>query len=97
MNTDNKQGNAEPNPASAGSAKPAAWMIECAPGASSFTDMRHVAMRWPKAEIIPLYRQPPFTFTDAEREAVVRSERWARLEGYVSDAAALRGLLERMG
>ena len=37
------------------------------------------------------------TLTAAEREAVVRSERWARLEGYVSDAAALRGLLNRQG
>jgi hypothetical protein len=34
--------------------------------------------------------------TDAEREAVERSERWARLEGYDSDAATLRGLVARL-
>ena len=37
----------------------------------------------------------PVTLTDAEREAVAKSERRARLEGYDSDAATLRWLLER--
>jgi hypothetical protein len=46
------------------------------------------------AKVIPLYRSP--TFADAERVAVERSERWARLEGYDSDAATLRGLLARL-
>jgi hypothetical protein len=45
---------------------------------------------------VPLYLAPQPTLTDAEREAVERSERWARLEGYDSDAATLRGLLERL-
>ena len=38
---------------------------------------------------------PPVRLTDAEREAVEKSERWARLEGYDKEAATLRGLLER--
>jgi hypothetical protein len=46
-------------PASAGShGEPFAWAAECAPGAWSFTHMRHVAARWPQSETIPLYRTP---------------------------------------
>jgi hypothetical protein len=40
---------------------------------------------------------PQPALTDAERKAVEKSERMARLEGYDNDAATLRGLLHRLG
>jgi hypothetical protein len=59
-------------------------------------------------EIVPLYRKPQPTLTDAEREAVEQAAQWmvqlAKDRGeihsagyFVDDAATLRGLLERLG
>ena len=105
MSDDNTQGGSEPSPASAGSqlrdqiaalvhdamrfdreAKTPTWQ-----GGNSYAESRARQAAWQIATLL----QP--TLTDAERAAVERSERWARLEGYDSDAATLRGLLSRTG
>ena len=85
-------------PASAGShAEPVGWQATDEFGRpSGFLSWKDGETRWPNNESVPLYLAPQPTLTDAEREAVERSERWARLEGYDSDAATLRGLLERL-
>jgi hypothetical protein len=63
---------------------------------SGFLSWRDGETRWPKSQMVPVYLRPQPTLTDAERAAVERSERWARLEGYDSDAATLRGLVARL-
>ena len=99
MNTDNTQDGAEPSLASAGSrVEPFAWAAECAPGAWSFTHMRHVASRWPQSETIPLYSQPQPTLTDEERERVSVVADWASEHLGQDDpgVVALRALMERL-
>ena len=52
-------------------------------------------------EVVPLYRRPHPTLTDAEREAIYRASQYLSqndvFEGMAEDAATLRGLLERLG
>jgi hypothetical protein len=98
MNTDNTRDAAEPPPASAGShSEPVGWQATDEFGRpAGFLSWKDDETRWPKNESVPLYLQPKPALADAEREAVERSERWARLEGYDSDAATLRGLLARL-
>ena len=92
---------AEPSLASAGSrGEPFAWAAECAPGAWSFTHMRHVASRWPQSETIPLYRQPQPTLTNEEREAIAwainkTAQSYDDAEGGPIKREAMRGLLQR--
>ena len=100
------QGDAAMSPASAGSV--VAWAVVCGDCVdSTFTD-RDEAVEWacgliPPPQIVPLYRSP--TLTDAEREAVEEACNFysheCETDGATDDdyqnAAALRGLLERMG
>ena len=101
------QDSAAMSPASAGSrGEPFAWAAECAPGAWSFTHMRHVASRWPQSGTIPLYSQPQPALTNEEREAIeygalvcdatagMANDR-ATIDGAIRAADVLRGLLER--
>ena len=110
MSNDNTRDAAEPSLASDGSyAEPFAWAAECAPGAWSFTHMRHVASRWPQSETIPLYRKPQPTLTDEEREAIMRlceavaeyseidrQENGCHADDDMAAVAVARGLLKRM-
>jgi hypothetical protein len=80
--------------------KPVAWSVLESPHSLLFFDgeetAREVAFR-AGVGAMPLYRKPQPALTDAEREAVEKSERMARLEGYDNEAATLRGLLHRLG
>ena len=113
MSDDNKQGAAEPSPASTGSVagEPDAWMHVS--GGLSLGVFKHVDPGL-RHLCVPIYQRPPVAekattarLTDAEREAVrfcvtASLPETQKLGGVAGElcmmhAAALRGLLERMG
>ena len=101
MSDDNKQDADEPSPASDGSVagKPVAWFVDGV-GYPYATVIRERAQAWADSDggvIVPLYRQPQPTLTDAEREAVAWAEDCADSQREWKIGATLRGLLERLG
>ena len=79
MSIENTQDADEPSPASDGSVagKPVAWFVDGV-GYPYATVIRERAQAWADSDggvIVPLYRQPQPTLTDAEREAI----EWASL------------------
>jgi hypothetical protein len=103
MNTDNTQGGAEPSPASAGShgsasrwnGVPVAWAAVVQNGvplclAYHRQDAQGAVVGM--AQVVPLYRSP--TLTDAEREAIKESIKFAFPASHPT-ATTLRNLLQR--
>jgi hypothetical protein len=85
--------------------EPVAWAVNHAHGTTlweSETKARKVATEWLAsrvwvwAEVVPLYRQPQPTLTDAEREAIRFAAVLYGQGGREADAETLRGLLERL-
>jgi len=75
--------------------EPVAWLIH-ADGwqmVSLFREHADAAADENDAEVSPLYRQPQPTLTDEEREAL----EWAEDASNTKRAAAIRGLLKRLG
>jgi len=104
MDTDNTNRYAEPSPASAGS-QPVAWAV-MQPDSYSVFASRMLAEKMQElcasGEVVPLYRQPQPTLTDAEWEAVwlaigMFAEGPEHIKRHEEMADALRGLLERLG
>ena len=92
---------AEPSLASAGS-QPVAWEIRRSDGAlEAFTPCVRMAEQILRCigvgTILPLYRQPPPTLADEEREAIAGAIAAEHGRGAWAWAATLRGLLERLG
>ena len=95
MNSDNTQDAAEPSPASAGS-QPVGWGAVAADGSVVWMMRRREHVEGAVADgtsIVPLYRHPQPTLTDEEREAL----EWAEDASNTKRAAAIRGLLDRLG
>jgi len=100
MSDDNKQDADEPSPASDGSVagKPVAWFVDGV-GYPYATVIRERAQAWADSDggvIVPLYRQPQPTLTDAERAAVAWAEDCADSQREWKIGATLRGLLSRL-
>jgi hypothetical protein len=108
MDTDNTRDAAEPSLASAGS-QPEAWANEDDDGIYEVgLSEAHAHYVWVRAatgkfrhrnpRIVPLYRHPQTTLTDAEREAVgMAYSRLTAIPHYEAVSATLRRLLERLG
>ncbi len=102
MSNDNTRDAAEPSPASAGS-QPVAWEIRRSDGAlEAFTPCVRMAEQILRCigvgTILPLYRQPQPTLTDAEREAIALAKsRLGTSDGDWQADDVLAALLERLG
>jgi hypothetical protein len=100
MSNDNTRDAAEPSPASAGS-QPVAWLAHSDQWEmlSLFREHADAAANEWNWSVEPLYRHPPFTLTDAEREAVERAVNFCECTTSplpTSDQiATLRALLQR--
>ena len=95
MDIDNTQGTAEPSLASAGS-QPVAWGAVASDGSVVCMMRRRADVASYVVDgtpIVPLYRQPQPTLTDEERAAL----EWAEDASNTKRAAAIRGLLKRLG
>lgn len=110
MSDDNTQEGAEPSPASAGS-RPVAWGAVASDGSVVCMMRRRADVASYVVDgtpIVPLYRQPPLTLTDVQRQAIEAGVKALRprhtwrpdtVETVCADAdkqaAVLREMLER--
>jgi hypothetical protein len=102
MSDDNTQDAAEPSPASVGS-QPVAWAAIGKNGQPmwlSYSRQDAEGAVVGMADVVPLYRQPQPTLTDAEREAIEwainkTAQAYDDAEGGPMKREAMRGLLRR--